>query len=430
VHSDYETAMVTDQRATSSPTTSLVQPEHRPGLTVSAIRRGCRSGRRRSCEDTDTSRPTPTGTRRARGGIAFLAVSKPRALHTVDVDPIPFPAVYSVPGRVVTTTPSTPNSVRPTAPRRPTCRRPKPRGAVTRHTIVMHGQQVTYLEAGADSGGPVVVLLHGLASSSRTWAGVAPLLSARAHVIAPDLLGHGESAKPRSGDYSLGAYAAGLRDLLVALGVPRATIVGHSFGGGVAMQFAYQYPELTERLVLVASGGLGSHVSIALRAATLPGTAVALRVAVAVTPDWLTRLGQRAGQMLPWTSGPEIDGLADAFHSFTDRGARSAFTQTIRSALNWSGQRLDGTERLYLLAETPVLLVSGDQDSVIPVAHSRAAHHALPMGRLEIFDGAGHFPHVEQPQRFADLLDDFLATSTPAEINVQSMRCQLLDRQH
>ena len=135
----------------------------------------------------------------------------------------------------------------------------------------MHGQQVTYLEAGADGGGPVVVLLHGLASSSRTWASVAPLLSAHAHVIAPDLLGHGESAKPRSGDYSLGAYAAGLRDLLVALGVPRATIVGHSFGGGVTMQFAYQFPELTERLVLVASGGLGSHVSPALRAAILPG---------------------------------------------------------------------------------------------------------------------------------------------------------------
>jgi len=292
--------------------------------------------------------------------------------------------------------------------------------------VTIHGHRRAYVKAG---NGPALLLLHGLGCTHRTWLPVLDALARRYTVIAPDLLGHGESDKPRA-DYSIGAFANGMRDLLTVLGIDKVTVVGHSFGGGVAMQFAYQYPELTERLVLVASGGLGSHVSIALRAATLPGTAVALRVAVAVTPDWLTRLGQRAGQMLPWTSGPEIDGLADAFHSFTDRGARSAFTQTIRSALNWSGQRLDGTERLYLLAETPVLLVSGDQDSVIPVTHSRAAHHALPMGRLEIFDGAGHFPHVEQPQRFAGLLDDFLATSTPAEINVQSMRCQLLDRQH
>lgn len=287
----------------------------------------------------------------------------------------------------------------------------------------MHGQQVTYLEAGARSGGPVVVLLHGLAGSSQTWATVAPLLDA--HVIAPDLLGHGESAKPRSGDYSLGAHATGLRDLLMALGVARATIVGHSFGGGVAMQFAYQYPELTERLVLVASGGLGSDVSPALRAAALPGTAVALRIAATLTPQWLTRVAQRAVQALPGTSGPEIDGLADAFRSFTDRGSRNAFTHTVRGALDWSGQRLDGTERLYLLAETPLLLVAGDRDSVIPVAHSRAAHHVLPSSRLEIFDGAGHFPHVEQPARFADLLDDFLATSTPAAVDPRSMRRRL-----
>ncbi|MEJ3653994.1 alpha/beta fold hydrolase [Pseudonocardia sp. TRM90224] len=127
---------------------------------------------------------------------------------------------------------------------------------MTRQVISLHGRPVTFLEAGRGCGGPVVVLLHGLASSSKTWSETLPLLGRTMHVIAPDLLGHGESAKPRSGDYSLGAYAAGLRDLLVVLGFERVTIVGHSFGGGVAMQFAYQFPELTARLVLVASGGL------------------------------------------------------------------------------------------------------------------------------------------------------------------------------
>ena len=244
---------------------------------------------------------------------------------------------------------------------------------VAPHEIILHGQPVTYLETGADSGGPVVILLHGLASSSQTWATVMPLLGSHAHVIAPDLLGHGLSAKPRSGDYSLGAYAAGLRDLLVALDVPQATIVGHSFGGGVAMQFAYQFPERTQRLVLVASGGLGHNVTLALRAATLPGTALALRIGAAVTPSWLAQLGVRLARALPKVSNAEVDGLADAFDSFADQGARKAFTHTVRGALSLSGQRLDGTERLYLLADTPVLLAAGNRDSVIPVAHTLAA---------------------------------------------------------
>ena len=159
---------------------------------------------------------------------------------------------------------------------------------VAQRQVRLHGQHVTHLEAGVD-GGPVVVLLHGLASSSATWAEVMSLLGRRAHVIAPDLLGHGDSAKPRSGDYSLGAHAAGLRDLLAILDLEQATVVGHSFGGGVALQFAYQYPELTERVVLVASGGLGQEVNLALRAATLPGASTALKVVTAATPRWAGR---------------------------------------------------------------------------------------------------------------------------------------------
>lgn len=245
-------------------------------------------------------------------------------------------------------------------------------------------------------------------------------------MIAPDLLGHGQSAKPPRADYSLGAYAAGLRDLLVALDLDRATVVGHSFGGGVGMQFVYQFPEFTERLVLVASGGLGQGVSVALRAATLPGTALVLQLTSAITPSWLARLAQRVVRALPVVSGPEIDGLAAAFASFADRGARAAFAHTVSGALNWSGQRLEGTERLYLLAEVPVLLVGGARDSVIPVVHTVTAHDLIPCSRLEIFEKAGHFPHEDQPQRFADRLHDFLATTTPARADRQALRRQLL----
>src|SRR5438105_1742084 len=127
--------------------------------------------------------------------------------------------------------------------------------------ITIHGHQVAYRAAGD---GPPVLLIHGIAGASTTWAHVLPLLARNQTVVAPDLLGHGESAKPR-GDYSLGAYASGIRDLMAALGHDRATIVGHSLGGGVAMQFAYQFPERCERLVLVASGGLGKEVSPLLK---------------------------------------------------------------------------------------------------------------------------------------------------------------------
>ena len=138
---------------------------------------------------------------------------------------------------------------------------------LTPHELTLHGHAVTYRTAGS---GPVLLLLHGIANSSQTWENVAPRLSERFTLIAPDLLGHGESATPR-GDYSLGAHATGVRDLLTALGIEHVTVVGHSLGGGIAMQFAYQFPERCERLVLVSSGGLGREVHLLLRAAALPG---------------------------------------------------------------------------------------------------------------------------------------------------------------
>ena len=295
---------------------------------------------------------------------------------------------------------------------------------VAQQQVRVHGQHVTYLEAGVD-GGPVVVLLHGLASSSATWVDVMPLLGRRAHVIAPDLLGHGDSAKPRSGDYSLGAHAAGLRDLLAILDQERATVVGHSFGGGVALQFAYQYPELTERVVLVASGGLGQGVNLALRAATLPGASTALKVVTAATPRWLAAATSRVARAVPVFAGADLEGLLSAFTSFGDGGAREAFVQSVRGALDLSGQRLTGTERLHLLAETPVLLVAGTRDPVIPVDHTVNAHETLPGSRLELFDGAGHFPHIDDPRRFTHLVHEFVTSTEPAHADRHSLRRHL-----
>jgi len=126
-------------------------------------------------------------------------------------------------------------------------------GPFEAHEVDLHGHRAAYRVAGS---GPAIVLVHGMLNSSRHWEAVAARLARSYRVIAPDLIGHGGSATPR-GDYSLGAHAASVRDLLATLDIERATIVGHSLGGGVAMQFFYQFPQRTERLVLVSSGGLG-----------------------------------------------------------------------------------------------------------------------------------------------------------------------------
>jgi len=252
-----------------------------------------------------------------------------------------------------------------------------------------------------------------------------PRLGAHAHAIAPDLLGHGQSAKPGDGDYSLGAHAASLRDLLVALGFDRATVVGHSFGGGVAMQFAYQFPELVERLVLVASGGFGREVTPALRAATLPGTALALGTVTRLTPRWVGKLIHRTMRAMPGISRHEVDEIAQSMTALADPGARDAFVHTVRGALDLGGQRLNGLERLRLVSGAPLLLIAGGKDLCIPTEHTTRAHDASPGSRLELFPSAGHFPHRDQPLRFADIVLDFLATTTASHTDLTDVRHRL-----
>lgn len=283
--------------------------------------------------------------------------------------------------------------------------------------VVIHGHDVRYRRGGD---GEAVLLIHGLAGSSHTWKAVQPALVQTHDVIAPDLLGHGESAKPM-GDYSLGAFASGLRDLLAVLDVPSATIVGHSFGGGVAMQLAYQHPELCDRLVLVASGGLGREVSWLLRLVTLPG---AEHLMPLIFPRVVAETGNEVGRALSkvgvrsarlhemWRSYASLAGTAD----------RKAFVRTIRGVIEPGGQTVNATDRLYLAAHLPTLIVWGDRDDIIPVAHAHAAHEAIPGSRLEVLDGIGHFPHAEAPERFVEVLTDFLdstprGVSTPARLH-------------
>ncbi len=289
--------------------------------------------------------------------------------------------------------------------------------------VTMHGHRITYREAG-DPRLPVLLLVHGITSSSATWDPVIPALAEHAHVIAPDLLGHGESDKPRA-DYSLGALASVLRDLLERLGHDRATVVGHSLGGGVALQFAYQYYEHCDRLVLVSSGGLGREVSLALRAATLPGAELVLPV---IASRQVRDVGVAVAGLLgrlPLRPRPSVVEAARGYASLADGPARSAFVHTLRSVVGPGGQRISADDRLYLAAGRPSLIVWGAKDTVIPVSHGYAGHEQMEGSRLEIFEQSRHFPHQDEPARFSQVLLDFLATTEPAAIDRAGLRHRL-----
>ena len=290
----------------------------------------------------------------------------------------------------------------------------------------VNGHRITYRVAG-DPSLPVILLVHGITSSSATWIPVIPALAEHAHVIAPDLLGHGESDKPHT-DYSLSALASGLRDLLELLGHRRATVVGHSLGGGVAMQFAYQYHDYCERTVLVASGGLGREVSIALRAATLPGAGLVLPV---IAHPYVRDAGvavSRALQRLPLRVRPSVAEAARGYASLADSPARTAFVDTLRSVVGPGGQRVSANNLLYLAEGRPTLIVWGALDTVIPVDHAYSAHATIPGSRLEIFEQSRHFPHRDEPVRFTKVLLDFLRTSEPTPFDRVDFRERLAGR--
>ena len=291
-----------------------------------------------------------------------------------------------------------------------------------RHHVV-HGHRRAYRIAGS---GPAVLLIHGIGDSSATWADLIPGLARNHTVIAPDLLGHGASDKPRA-DYSVAAYANGMRDLLGVLGIERATLVGHSLGGGVAMQFAYQFPERTERLVLVSTGGVGREVNPVLRAASLPGADLMLSALRLPTVRLQSRLFVQLMRLLDTDLGRDAPDLLNLVDALPDATARSAFIRTLRAVVDWRGQVVTMLDRCYLVRGMPTMLLWGSRDSVVPVGHAHTAHLAMPGSRLEIFEGAGHFPFHSDPHRFLALVEEFIATTRPGDWSVEQWRGLLRD---
>ncbi len=233
--------------------------------------------------------------------------------------------------------------------------------------ITLHGHELCFVDAG--SGAPIV-LVHGLMSSSSTW-----------------------SAQ-----------------------IDRVTIVGHSLGGGVALQFAYLFPDRVEALVLVSSGGLGRELNPALRAATLPGSELVLPV---IASGWLHGIGDTALRYWSKVGLPAISPSTDeawrGLASLADADTRRAFLATSRSVIDIGGQTVSAQNRLSHMGSRPTMLVWGERDRIVPSSHMAAAQAQLPDARVEMFSRSGHFPHLDEPDRFDAVLLDFItSTATPA----------------
>ncbi len=276
-------------------------------------------------------------------------------------------------------------------------------------TALLHGHQLNYADVGT---GPAVLFIHGLLGSHQHWAHLMQTLAADHRLIAPDLFGHGASAKPM-GDYSLGAHAATLRDLLDQLGIDQVTLVGHSLGGGIAMQFGYLFPQRVNRLVLVSSGGLGRELSLLLRAAALPGAELVLPV---IASRWVRdRAATVAGGLGRLGIGPGSD-LGEAWRGFvslSEADTRRAFLATVRAVIDPGGQTVTARDHLPMAATVPTMLVWGAKDRIIPSWHAVTAQRDIPGSRVEIFNQAGHFPHLTEPERFAQVLAEFMADDQP-----------------
>ena len=292
--------------------------------------------------------------------------------------------------------------------------------------VTLHGKRRAFIKRGE---GPALLLLHGLACDHTTWDPVIDILAEKYTVIAPDLLGHGLSDKPRA-DYTLGGYANGMRDLLTILGIDKVTVVGHSFGGGIAMQFAYQFPERTQRMILVATGGLGPEVTPLIKLIQAPGWGLAMGALTLPVIRHAELVALRAaaeygavGPLRKYTR--DLGEVACIVESWKDRRTRFAIRHLVRAVIDWRGQIVTMSDRAYLTAAVPVAVVWGRDDMVLPAHHASNAAALAPDARVEVIADAGHVPHKDHPERFARLVDDFISGTEPASYNRARFRRML-----
>lgn len=247
--------------------------------------------------------------------------------------------------------------------------------------------------------GPPLVLLHGLSDSYSSWMHLVPPLARDRRVLVPDLPGHGLSARPDA-SYELQWYAHLMARWLESRGLESVDVVGHSFGGGVALMMLPECRQRIRRLILVSSGGLGREISFLLRLASIP-------YLVELFGQPFMGPATRLGLMATGGAFSQKDGAKRSAMNARSGSAR-AFARTVRDIIDWRGQRRSFLERPSDLALPPIAVFWGDRDAVIPVSHARALAQSMDGVRLTVFDGCGHYPHHEQPEAFVRAVGSFL----------------------
>jgi pimeloyl-ACP methyl ester carboxylesterase len=287
--------------------------------------------------------------------------------------------------------------------------------------VTVHGNVVGYRAGGS---GPAMVLLHGIASNARTWDPVIEELARDHAIVAPDLSGHSRLEQV-VGDFSIGGYASLVRDFLMSLGMARVTLVGHSLGGGIALQLLHMAPELVARLVLVDSGGLGTGLGAPLRAASLPGAPLFIRAATSSPTQAAARMAQRMIDRAGVRLSTDMREGMRGFSTLHDPAARQAFVDTARASTGLRGQQVSAVNKLYLMAGVPLLTIWGEHDTLIPIRHAHAAAKLLPHMQLAVIAGAGHFPHVDDPAQFTELIRGFEQRTQASTLTLEELQLRL-----
>ena len=266
--------------------------------------------------------------------------------------------------------------------------------------VDVDGVRVHYQEAG-DPKAPALVLIHGFASSTLVWSKVfLKLAEAGYRVIALDMLGYGYSAKPRNGEYTIAGQAKLLMRLLDALGIPRAVIIGSSYGGAVAATCALDYPERVEKLVLV--GAVSNNRPLAYKLMRVFGSPVVGDVVSPLQIGSRRLLRRRMKRVYDRHSWVLDERRVDARHlPLRAAGTQRAIIRTVRS---WDAERI--SRDAHLIGQ-PTLLLWGENDIEIPLADGERLHEEISGSRLIVFLNCGHLPHEEYPESFMNVVIDF-----------------------
>jgi pimeloyl-ACP methyl ester carboxylesterase len=263
------------------------------------------------------------------------------------------------------------------------------------------GITTCYWDIGKGPG--TIILLHGIGASKETWAANLDSLADGSRVIAIDMIGSGGTDKPRV-RYSYERFAEFLRDFMVTLGIARATVVGHSLGGGIALRFAALYPAMIDRLILVAPGGISRGLG-PVRFLTLPLVGRLLMLAGPRSPKEML-------QGTVFDTGIDFDQPVMRMMELSRLpGSTSAFLATLRRVASIRGQR---SGILREIASTlgsfqcRTLVVWGRQDHVVPYAGARIAIASIPHAELWSLDQCGHCPMFEHPDAFNHRVKEFL----------------------